>query len=250
MNYPLIKPQYYRSLFKEITQFVKQPKNRKAQDKSTKTKIYDTIGLFILKLFFLIPISLVVGFIHDPENLSKSNMAERFSPLVLILVAVLILPSIEEIAFRLSLKFKAIYFALSVGVFTYYILSKIIFQTRISEVDESFLLRLTCSLSIALVIYLVLQFSSTLNQKLTKFWEDRFAWIYYISCLSFAWIHIFNYELHWKNLLFLPLITLPQLMSGLISGYTRVAFGFQYPLFFHMFTNLLAVSVSLLPFAD
>ena len=105
MDYPLIKPRYYRSLFKEIVDFIKKPKDLEQTDKSTRQKIYDTIGLFILKLAFLIPISVLIGFIHDPENLSKASMAERFSPMMLILVAVFILPTVEEVAFRLSLKF-------------------------------------------------------------------------------------------------------------------------------------------------
>jgi hypothetical protein len=39
-------------------------------------------------------------------------------------------------------------------------------------------------------------------------------------------------------------------MSGIVSGYTRVKFGFAYPLFFHIGTNTLAISLSFLPFAD
>lgn len=250
MNYPLIKTRYYLSLFKEIWGFIKKPANDRDQDKSTKLKIYDTIGLFVLKILFLIPASVLIGLIHDPENLTKSNMAERFSPFVLILVAVLILPVIEEICFRLSLKFKPIYFASSLGVLSYYVLTKAIFHTKISAVDDSFLVRVLYSLGLAIVVYMIVQLSSPINKLLANFWQNHFPWIYYISCLSFAWIHFFNYEANLMNLLFLPLITLPQLMSGIISGYTRVTFGFQYPLLFHMATNFVAISISLLPFAD
>ena len=249
MKYPFIQPKYYYLLFQDITGFIKQPLNTKVNDKSTKFKVYDTIGLFILKMFFLVPISIFVGLIHDPENLTKISMAERFSPLILFLVAVIILPIIEEICFRLSLIFKPIYLVLSSGVFTYYLLSKAVFSTKVSSVDETFLTRLILSIGLALLLYPILNLKS-INQKLTKIWSNRFREIYYISCLSFAWIHIFNYELSWINLVFLPLITLPQLMSAIISGYTRVAFGFKYPLIFHMVTNLIAVSISFLPFTD
>lgn len=246
MDYPLIKPRYYFSLFQDITRFIKKPINLKSHNKSTKLKIYDTIGLFILKLLCLIPISVIIGLTYDPENLSKSNMVERFSPLVLLLVTVIILPAVEEICFRLSLKFKPIYLAMSVGVFSYYVLTKAVFHTKISLLDDSFLTRLFGALGLVAFTYLIVQFSESLKRKLTKFWEKNFSWIYYASCLSFAWIHIFNYELNWMNLLFLPIITLPQLLSAIISGYTRVSFGFQYPLLFHMFTNLIVTSLLLI----
>jgi hypothetical protein len=218
-------------------------------DKSTKFKIYDTIGLFVVKILFLIPISLLVGLVHDPENLTKTSMAERFSPLMLVLVTVLILPVVEEIAFRLSLKFKPIYLALTSGVFLYYLLTKAVFGTKISAVDETFITRAALSLGLVLLLYPLLNMKS-ISKKLSEIWTNHFRSIYYVSCITFAWIHIFNYEWTWMNLLFLPLITLPQLMTGIISGYTRTAFGFRYPLFFHMATNLIAVSLSFLPFAD
>jgi hypothetical protein len=176
-------------------------------------------------------------------------MAERFSPLMLLLVTVLILPTVEEIAFRLSLKFKPIYLALTSGVFLYYVLTKAVFFTKISLVDESFLTRVSLSIGLMLLLYPILNWKAV-SDKLAEMWSRRFRTIYYLSCITFAWIHFFNYEWNWMNLLFLPLITLPQLMTGIISGYTRVAFGFRYPLFFHMATNLIALGLSLLPFAD
>jgi len=249
MKYPFIRPKYYYSLFQDIVGFVKKPTNETAVDKSTKFKIYDTIGLFVVKILFLIPISIFVGLIHDPENLTKTSMAERFSPLILLLVTVLILPVVEEIAFRLSLKFKPIYLALTSGVFLYYILTKAVFGTKISAVDETFVTRLALSVGFALLLYPILNVKS-ISKKLIAVWTNHFRSIYYVSCITFAWIHVFNYEMNLTNLLLLPLITLPQLMSGIISGYTRVAFGFKYPLFFHMATNLIAISLSFLPFAD
>ena len=58
MKYPLITPRYYFSLFGEIFNFIKSPSLEKNLEKSTKTKIYDAIGLYILKLVLLIPVVL------------------------------------------------------------------------------------------------------------------------------------------------------------------------------------------------
>jgi len=168
---------------------------------------------------------------------------------MLLLVAVIIMPTVEEIGFRLSLKFKPIYLAMSLGVFLYYILTKAVYHTSNTMVDESFTIRFGTSIGLIILLYPIFNIKS-IKQYLSKVWDDHFRTIYYLSCLAFARVHIFNYELSWINLLFLPVITLPQLLTGIISGYTRVAFGFRYPLVFHMATNLLAVGASLLPFAD
>jgi hypothetical protein len=249
MQYPLIKPRYYLSLFKDIVNFVRKPTNKEQLDKPTKLKIYDTIGLFVVKLFFLVPASVLIGLLHDPENLTKASFADRFSLPMMFLVAVIILPIIEEVCFRLSLKFRPIYLALSSGVLLYYLLTKAVYRTSNTVVDESFFLRLGLAIGFIVLLYPILSMKAV-SRRLALLWDNNFRFIYYASCILFAGVHIFNYELNWLNLVLLPLITLPQLFSGIISGYTRVSFGFQYPLLFHISTNLIAVCASLLPFAD
>lgn len=249
MNYPLIKPKYYFSLFKDILNFIKNPTNEKNSTKSTKQKIYDTIGLLILKMLFLIPVVLFFAVVYDPENIQKGNMSERFTPIILLLVGVVILPFLEETLFRLSLIFKPIYLALTSSVFCYYILTKIVFYTKISSVDESFFIRVAVSTSLGIVLYFIFNIKSIKNG-LIIFWSNNFRGIYYIVCLFFAWLHYSKYELNWTNTLLLPILTLPQLMSAIIYGYIRVSFGFRYPLLLHMSNNLIGFSMSFLLSTD
>jgi membrane protease YdiL (CAAX protease family) len=245
MNYPLMKPKYYFSLFKEIINFIKNPNNKRNLTKSTKQKIYDTIGLLFLKMLFLIPVVLFFAVVYDPENIQDGNMSERFTPIVLLLVGVVILPFLEEALFRLSLKFKPIYLALTSSVFCYYILTKLVFHTKFSAVDESFLIRVLISVSLGIILYPIINIKSFKNT-LSEFWTQHFRSIYYISCLVFAWMHYSKYELNWTNVLLLPILTLPQLMSAIIYGYIRVSYGFQYPLLLHMSNNLIGFSVTFL----
>jgi len=72
----------------------------------------------------------LLDLVYKPKNLTSVSMSERFEPLLLLLVGGIILPMFEEIAFRLSLKFKPIYLALTAGTFTYYILTKAVFKTK------------------------------------------------------------------------------------------------------------------------
>lgn len=249
MNYPLIRPKYYFSLFIQILAFIKKPHNRRDLEKSTRTKVYDTIGLYIIKLVLLIPIVLFFALIYDPENIQSASMADRFSPLVLILVGGIVLPFLEEVAFRLSLQFKPIYASFSLSVLSYYFLTKAVFFTKMSAVDDSFLIRILVSVLVGFTLYPIVKMDS-IRVRLITFWNTHFRSICYVSCLIFAWMHISKYELSWVNILLLPLLTLPQLMSALIYGYIRISFGFQYPLLFHISNNFVAISLSLLPFSD
>lgn len=249
MNYPLIKPKYYFSLFKEILNFIKNPKNERNHTKSTKQKIYDTIGLLILKMFFLSLVVLFFAVVYDPENIQKGNMSERFTPMILLLVGVVILPFLEEAIFRLSLKFKPFYLALTSSVLCYYILTKLVFHTKISAIDDSFIMRVVISISLGLIFYPIINIKS-FKKSLSKFWAQHFRSIYYISCLVFAWLHYSKYELNLTNVLLLPILTLPQLMSAIVYGYIRVSFGFRYPLLLHMSNNLIGFSMSFLLSTD
>jgi len=249
MDYVLVKPKYYISLFKDVLNFIKTPHNNPDLSKSIKLKIRDTFGLFILKLILIIPLLLFFALIYDPENIQSINMAERFSPIAFLLIGGLILPLIEEIAFRLSLVFNSIYLSLSSSALIYYFLTKVIFHTKISAVDESFVLRISIAIFFGVLILIILNLK-TVNEKVAKFWRSHFKYIFYISCLVFAWMHIYKYEFIWLNLLLIPIITLPQLLSAIIYGYTRVSFGFKYPLILHITTNTIAVGLSLLPFSD
>lgn len=238
MNYPFIKPNYYISLLGELFSFIKRPHSDSISDKSLKIKTYDTIGLFIIKICFSITVASLLQFVYEPNNLTAVSMLERFSPIMLLLVAGFILPVYEEITFRLSLKFKPIYFALTSGTFTYYILTKAIYRTRLSLVDETFGIRVVAAFILGLIAYAIVK-REKINSYFEHFWRNNFRFIYYFSCFSFAWLHLFNFELNLTNLILLPILTLPQLFSATIAGYTRIEFGFRYPLFVHMATNIL-----------
>ncbi|MEM1339675.1 MAG: hypothetical protein AAGF96_18085 [Bacteroidota bacterium] len=249
MNYPLIRPKFYFSLFNDIVNFIKTPHNKPDLEKSFKLKVYETLGLFILKLVFLIPVVLFFVFVYDPENIQSVNMTDRFSPIALLWVGGFILPLVEEIAFRLSLIFKPLYLSLSSSALLYYFLTKAIFHTKISAVDESFVLRISLALSFGGFLFLILNIK-TVKEYLTDFWNAHFRIIYYCACLVFAWLHIYKYEFIWLNIFLLPILTLPQLFSAIIYGYTRVSFGFRYPLIVHITMNTIAIALSFLSISD
>ncbi|MCK0190638.1 hypothetical protein [Arenibacter sp. F20364] len=247
MKYPFVRPKFYMRLIKDLARFIAQPQYATLQHLTVRNKTYDTLGLFLIKLAFSLLVANVLAIFYEPKNITDANMAERFTPLAYLLVGGVILPFYEEVCFRLSLKFKPLYFALTFATLSYYILTKAIYKTNLSLVDETFYKRFLLSLFLGLIVYAVM-YNKKITECLSVFWKNNIRWIYYVSCVLFAWLHIFNFELTATNVLLLPVLTLPQLFSATIAGYTRLSFGFRYPLIVHMGTNLLFISLTFLPF--
>jgi hypothetical protein len=172
-------------------------------------------------------------------------MAERFSPLMLLLLAGVVMPLFEEIGFRLSLVFRPIYLAMTASVLAYYFLTKVVYGTKISMADESFGIRVGVSVALGILVFVAIN-RRAVEERMAAFWSAHVRTIYYASCVVFAWMHITKYEVTLATVLLLPILTLPQLFSAIIYGYTRVAFGFGYPLLLHMTMNSALVSLSLL----
>jgi len=167
------------------------------------------------------------------------------SPWLNLLLGACLLPFYEELLFRLSLRFKPGYLAVSSACVSFLLLTKAVFQTRISSMDSSFPLRVGVSLLVLGLVWWWVR-NPRVQSRLKDFWQEHVHWIYYLSFLSFAVLHIFNYELTWVNLMLLPIITLPQLLSGIVNGFLRVRYGFHYPLVAHMLTNGLFISLGIL----
>lgn len=265
-----ISPSYYYTIVRNFFQFIARPKlewrneeeytsmqlprqsskaeqlaNQQTLEPKVKDKIISSVFLLMIKFAFSISVASLIGLFYEPQNLTDQAMSVRFQPFVYLAVGGMILPFFEEILFRLSIVFKPIFLSLSLAAGTYYILTKVVFGSKLSLVDDTFLIRVGIALAIGLVSFVILQ-KDSLSTQLEEFWKAHFRWIYYSSAIIFAWLHVFNFEPTLTNLLLTPILTLPQLFSGLISGYLRVRFGFIYPLLLHICTNSLLIGLSIL----
>jgi len=236
MNLTLIRPKQYYKEFKQLLLFVRNPMHNIPHTFTASQKIKGTWKMFVVKFVLAIIVGVGVGVFYDAENMTKGSMATRFSLPVLFLITVLILPLLEEVAFRLSLKFKPVFLALTLGVLAYYLVSKAVYQTKLSDVYEHFTQRVFIALAVFGICYALSSIPKA-KHHLGLFWTRNYKWIFYFFCLVFAWIHIFNYELHLTHLLLMPIITLDKLVSALCYGYTRVTYGFIYSLAIHMLNN-------------
>jgi len=70
-------------------------------------------------------------------------------------------------------------------------------------------------------------------------WKDNFPKVVYFSTFSFALVHLSNFSnLDALFLIAVPIIVLPQILSGFILSYIRVRINFFYALLFHSLWNL------------
>lgn len=73
------------------------------------------------------------------------------------------------------------------------------------------------------------------------FWLRHTKFIFYMSILLFGLSHLLNYPINIKLLLYIPLLTLSQIFSGIILGYVRLKYGIIYSFFIHASKNTISV---------
>lgn len=248
----LARPRYYARKSMEIVHFVRAPSSAPTQGLSATDKARETFAVMVIKFIAVAAVALIAGILQlagildlDQPNVSKERMQLLYSPLGLLLVGALILPLLEETAFRLSLRFRPIFLSLSLGMLGYYLVTKGVFQTRISDVTEQFGLRVGLALAVVGLAFALLR-RPAIQTRLQTLWSIQFPYVFYTTSLAFAWIHIFNYQLTPVTLLLMPLLTLPQFIGGLFYGYIRIQFGFAYSYGFHSLSNALVIMASLL----
>jgi hypothetical protein len=78
---------------------------------------------------------------------------------------------------------------------------------------------------------------NVLSTLLNSYRPYLFRFFFYFMAILFGIIHISNFE-NWKEYWYLaPIITLVQLILGLILGYIRVRFGLLWSIFYHSLHN-------------
>lgn len=84
MKLKLINPKHYFNEFRELSKFVINPTYDSNKSLTITQKIEGTWTMFIVKFALAIIVGVSIGIFYEPENLTTSNMGERFpSPAVL-----------------------------------------------------------------------------------------------------------------------------------------------------------------------
>lgn len=248
----LINPAYYWRTIRDIAEFVKRPTDSPTGELSTKQRIIQFFVIFVIKLVIVFIVSITISIIvaRVQKNISgevTSSEAIGFIKSLglsnLLLIVGLLAPLLEEAAFRLFLRYKSINLSVSVFVLIYYFMNKVIYHTNNFDLGNNFLLRIAIALFAGIICFIV---ANRQSQALQHFWQHNFRWIFYFSCVLFALVHISSYGTTLANLLLLPVITLPQLLTGICYGYGRIKLGFVYGVGLHALSNTCMVLLGVL----
>ena len=142
----------------------------------------------------------------DADNHAVADALSEFSPVLLFLLAVIIVPLFEELIFRLPLRYETNPVA---GV------ARLVTPTTSTPHDEE------------------------LAADRRAIWDRYYPWIFYGLTTAFALIHLTNYS-EWTLgvLLLTPLLVAPQFVMGAFAGYLRVRYGFGWAYALHALHNL------------
>ncbi len=157
-------------------------------------------------------------------NMEEHAVAEAFSSMsttALLLMAVVAAPLLEEFFFRFPLRFEANPFMGLARIFAPFK------NTSVSDGGEA-------------------ERKQLRRANLRGWWDRNYRWIFYLSALLFAYVHISNFKINATILLLSPLLVAAQFWMGSLSGYLRTRYGFVWSLLLHGIHNLILVGGALL----
>lgn len=195
------------------------------------------IGYLFLRLFLLFALFkvLIIGvlfyldyidLLNKPENITQDEL--RNLPKIQKLVLVVICgPIIEELTFRLGLKFSRLNFSVTSGFLTFLFIRWIF--------DIEILFAIPISTIIGLTSYVSLE--KIRIEQLSIFWEHNKRLILYLSIFAFAFIHLRNYEITLSLVLLSPVHILSHAVAGIFYSYARFRIGILAAIFLHAINN-------------
>ena len=227
-------PNARTSDFIEFLKFIYKPHEEKEQNSSIYRKMYRTALLFIVSFPLTLILTIVITYITN-RSVKIHESIDNYNFHLFILTC-LIIPSIEEVAFRLPLRYSKINLSLSITVLSFYIINYFFTLKDHFDIENFFFLRIVLSILVGITCYLLcVKYSNSF----VELYKNNFNVIFYFFAALFALMHISNYEFTLDTLLLAPIITLPKLISSFVGGFVRVKYGFLYCLFLHSFHNMI-----------
>lgn len=221
------------------------------QESFSEQPISNKIKWLLFLLVFEMPLMFAAAFLQqllaengllDSENHLVMEFMKDNSKAVIIIFLILAGPFIEELIFRLPLRFKKTYFIPFILIILSYAGSLIFKKLNLS-------LALSIPLFIGITAFLIFYiFNRNMAEKRETALSANYSLYFYSATILFALFHLSNYNYTPNLLLFAPIVVLPQFICGFLFGFIRVKQGFIWGFFLHALHNAVFVlPVLLLP---
>lgn len=203
----------------DFLSFLKKPTDKVDLPISIPSKFKIVLTFFVIELPVMLVLILIMGglesaHIINTENHAIEKLFKTMSTTAIFFLVVIIAPLVEELIFRLYLRYE----------------TNLLIGTSI-RFSHLFLDREKAA-----------QFDLDLNSKWSRFYPK----IFYFSALLFGLVHLVNYEISPTILLFSPILVAPQIVLGLIIGFLRLRYGFWTGFMMHSFHNLFIMCISII----
>ena len=204
--------------FHALWRFIKKPVELSEDKASLQLKIGTCGALFLIQIPPLLVLMALVGGLEqlglwDEDMHSLQKIFQEMEPVLIFFFAVIMAPLLEEVMFRLILRFRS-----------------------------NFLILWSIHIGVALQ----LGQKRSLLKIARKVWDKFYGWIFYLMTVAFGLMHIMNFEPSLNIYLLAPILVAPQILIGINLGYLRVRFGLIWSILFHAFYNGVLMSIALL----
>jgi hypothetical protein len=230
-------------LLKNILTFLKNPSTTKLL---TLNKLTPRLILTLISWSYAITFSLgfiivtLVNALHYSSEHAVQNLIENNSLLSVLFLGAILAPITEELAFRLALIPKPLFIAISTALTARFLVKSSLILTAI---PDTLFLTLILPLIILVITYSTVK-KPTIWPSILNIYRDHYRIIFYALTILFGIIHIFNFSQ--INPAYTLILTLPQVIVGLLLGYIRVQYAVKYSMILHgIYNGLLLIPVSI-----
>ena len=184
----------------------------------------------------VIGIRLLSSWVPSIRDNHLGDVLSQMPLLQVILLIVVIGPFLEEVVFRLPLRFSARNLSIPLGLVLFFVGSLVLQRSEISPIGGVIGL-----VSVGAVIGLTMTALNRINRHQgDRFFSRHCPWLVYGTVIVFGLLHIPNFP---RSAWFIgPLLVMPQMLGGLAFAYVRLRFGFGWAVFAHGLHNFLVAS--------
>jgi hypothetical protein len=156
-----------------------------------------------------------------------------------------IAPVVEELTFRLPLRYTEINLTVSALLVTLFTVRPLLLKFGIfglATATERWLWSAVFAILVATVVFVLLR-TDPVKRLASRIWLNHFRSVLYVSCFAFGLLHISNFRFTTftaETLLLAPLVVLPQIISGFILAFARMRLGMIWCIVLHAANNFLA----------
>ena len=160
---------------------------------------------------------------------------------------ILLISTIEELIFRLPLRYTAVNLTISALLFALFATLTLLSRFGnfgLATFTERWLWSAVVAIVIASIAFVLLR-AERVKRITNRIWLHHFGAVLYFSCVAFGLVHVYNFtSITIANLFLAPLLVLPQIISGFIFAFGRMRLGMIWCIVLHTAHNVLFSFIS------